>query len=308
MKRLLSQEDLIYFFKAPDLASIKAQFDTEHVIRIKPKARNPHRINNRRAVTMDVRHVRGEVNVQQEDVFNLPIDRIHIAETLRPSGPDVDDAPPDGTPQSDREEDDSNDINAVVSLIWEQLPYDMISMGPNKKNSNAESHILMGSSDSAMVTMDIFRSFDMSRIFRQVQARLCDEETWELIFSRYFPPKSFPAPQRGSMQGFPRMKFWQTWRRTSHRLSDPDCERVRDVLRTKWRGLKWIPHASSDRAWETKQVKGRSFVRFPSESNGPCPQIAINPQYIHERHHIKMADRDAPGRNERNPDEGNDSE
>lgn len=303
--RMPDTEDLIFFYRAPDMPSIQAQFDTHHAMVPKSTSRNPHRTHNRRTVTMDVRHLRPDDAADHQETINLPPDNaIRLRDRIQPQGPDVDNMAQALPVNSDDENEDgaSDDVNKIITSIWAQLPYDMISMAPNKKSNKESSHILLGTADASQTTMDIFRSFDMSRIFPKIQARLCDEATWEQIFSRYFPPKSFLPPERGGLQGFPYMKFWQTWRTMTARLSSADCETVRKTLRIKWNTLKWIPHATNDRAWETKQAKGRAFVRLPPNSTGPCPQIAINPRSISLYRQIKLAGRQA------NEEAGDDSD
>jgi len=287
--RLPLPEDLIFFYQVPDMASLKSLFEVHNSLLPRTAAQNPHRTHNRRMVTMDVHHIRGEDAAHQQEMVHIPGNIIRMKERLLPQGDDVDNAQEARDSDSDNEQagDDDDDVERIVTRIWAQLPYDMISMGPNKKSNREESHILLVNASTA--TMDIFRSFDMSTIFRQIQARLCDDNTWEQVFSRYFPSKSHPTPERGSLQGFPYMKFWQTWRTTTSRLSERDTERVRSVLRTKWTTLKWIPHATSDRAWETKQAKGRSFIRIPVHSTGPCPQIAVNPRFVADYQQITLA-------------------
>jgi hypothetical protein len=292
--RLLDMEDLIYYFKVPDPASIKAQFNIHQALAPKTAPR-VHRTSNRRSTTMNVRYLAGPQDPQRpqpREAFTLPADRIRIQERMRPSGPDVDNEGEEFTAHSDDDEPDlgnSTDINTVLQGIWSQLPYDMISMGPNRKKASEPSHILLATADAPNATMDIFRSFDMSRVFRQIQIRRCDAETWDLNFTRYFPSKNTPAPQRGTMQGFPYMKFWQDWRALIARLTDAEVERVRADLRKRWATLKWIPLAASDRAWETKQSKHRASTRLPVNSTGPCPQIAINPRYVRDVKQITLA-------------------
>jgi hypothetical protein len=309
--RLPSADDLIVFYRAPDMASLRGNFNAHHALVTRTTTRNAHRTNNRRAVTMDVHHIRGDDDGHEREDINLPRHDIRLRDRIGPQGPDVDNMHEQGNGNSDNDDEDGEDTDSAdvaINRIWAQLPYDMISMGPNKKSNRDGSHVLLGAGDASKATMDIFRTLDMSRIFRQIQARLCDDATWEVIFSRYFPAKSFPTPERGGMQGFPYMKFWQSWRTLTSRLSHADTETIRTALRGKWKTLKWIPHATSDRAWETKQAKGRAFVRVPTNSTGPCPQIAINPRFIAEYKQIKLANANAPSEHRNRSDDSDSDE
>jgi hypothetical protein len=269
--RHMDPRNLAYLYRMECLSALQQAFHVPQVMLEKTQV-NHTRISNRRTTTIDAEFVRDDSVVIPHVDFGLVEKGVTIKPRMRPTGRDVD----ENAEFSDGAEPDG-DVDTIVRKLWAQFPFDVFGKGPNKKTSTENSHIIMKRRDAENATIDIFKTFDLSRIFTQVQARTVDSAFWDgTLFDRFFPPKSTKAKARGKLQNFPYMTYYKTWVDIKTRMSTRDVEVVRNALRIEWRKLYWVPHADSDRMWATKVIKSRDWKTHPSGHEGPSPHIAIN--------------------------------
>jgi hypothetical protein len=282
-KRHMDMKNLAYLYRMECLAALQQAFNVPQVM-LERTPVNHTRISNRRTTTIDVDFVRDDNVVVPHVEFGLLDKGITIRPRMRPAGRDVD----ENAEFSDGAEPEG-DIDTIMRKIWSQFPFDVFTKGPNKKASNANSHIIMNRRDGGNVTIDIFKTFDLSQIFTHVQAKTVDKALWSgLLFDRFFPPKNARAQPRGKLQNFPYMGYYKTWVDIKGRMSNANVEVVRDALRIQWNQLYWVPFAASDRMWATKIMNTRDWTTHPSSHRGPSPHIAINCRFS-DQGRIKLA-------------------
>jgi hypothetical protein len=150
----------------------------------------------------------------------------------------------------------------------------VFQVAPNRKCHTSGSWILLDDKARCAVTLDIFKSLDLSTIFDQIQYRIVDQDVWKkVIFPRYFPAKGQKAPKK--LQNFPAATYYRNWVDLMNRLSVEDATLVRRKMFKKFDELHWVPYAASDRMWSTTSMTSRGWVRQPAVKPQPCPQLAI---------------------------------
>jgi hypothetical protein len=276
--RPIAPVHLAFFYAAQSIEALRQEFNLPQVMLPKTKGNN-NRVNNRVTHTMAVEHLR------DDDVHIPPLD-LGLADrgvTIHPkvlaSGRDVDEHEEFRANSSDDDNVEGN-IDDIVDKIWSQFPYDIFKKAPNRKASSASSYLIATTHETENFTMDVFKSFDLSHIFSHIQAKNVNSEFWnETLFSRYFPDKSHKAKERGKLQNFPYLKYYQTWIDIINRMSKADVRIVRAALRRQFRELHWLPFAYTDRLWQTKVERGSNWVAYPKGNTGPAPHIAVNPRF-----------------------------
>jgi hypothetical protein len=282
-KRHMDPRNLAYLYRMECLAALQQVFNVPQVMLEKTPA-NHTRISNRRTTTINADFVRDDDIAVPHVEFGLLDRGVTIRPRMRPTGPDVD----ENAEFSDGAEPEG-DIDSIMRKIWSQFPFDVFNKGPNKKASTANSHIIINPRDAGNVTIDVFKTLDLSRIFTHIQAKTVDKAFWGgVLFDRFFPPKSAQAQARGKLQNFPYMGYYRTWTDIKGRMSNTNVEVVRDALRIEWNKLYWVPFAASDRMWATKRMQTSGWTMHPSSHSGPSPHIAINCRFA-DRGRIKLA-------------------
>jgi hypothetical protein len=233
------------------------------------------RVPNRIKGTLPVQNV-----MEQEAVA---VAQLHFAEAgveirprLRMHGPDVEEMIVDDV----GEDQDNDDVDRIITTILKQFPYDVFQVCANRKSTRDGSWTLLNTRQRAQVTVEVFKTLDMSEVFADIQYRIVDMKFWrETMFPRYFPPKGFQPPF--GQQNFPYTTYYSEWLELMGRLSERDANLVRSRVYTQFfEQLWWLPHGGSDRMWATKTQRSREWTRLPVGHGGPCPQIAVNRRWM----------------------------
>ena len=165
----------------------------------------------------------------------------------------------------------------VLQKILKLLPSDVFQHVPRRKPRNDgpadDSWVYLTQEEQHGLTIEIFASLDLSRIFRHAQYCIVDEQEWhDLVFSRYFPAKD--APSSKSLQHFPSAKYFQGWLDLMGGLTKSKAEDLRKELFHHFSALHWLPYPLCDRMWTTKPAKSKKWLPLLGERVGP--QLAIN--------------------------------
>ena len=283
--RMVPPTDLAYLYHSASLSAVQGSFLQSNVL----LERRPQigRVQNKVRRVMDVTLYRDD----EDDIpdherllpsFNFHEKGIRMRDRLRPSGPDVAmlQQPQEFTLYSDPYEPTS--VDSAVERILHNFAPNIFLRGPNKKNNQAGSHIMLRRDAAQNTRLSIFKSFDLSEIFYRVQVRFAkDMAVWENQFKYYFPPKGAVLAVRGGLQGFPYLPYYTQWKQLMSELSKRDAETVRAHIWREFIKLKWLPHATSDKLWNTSQIKDHThWCRLPdAHVKVACPQIVINPNY-----------------------------
>lgn len=267
---------LTWFYGRASMANLEHDAGIGRVLAPKGSVTHPSRIPNKRKKTNDIQFLRGPGF--DEDNIDLQLgDRgVKIRPLAREDGRDVEEYQARLYPEP--EEAEAVGADDAVSVIWKQVPYDILAVGPNGVRTKDPSYILLSRHALENVTWDTFKTTNLSAIFEKVQIRMVNDKFWTTtLFDRYFPPKGADIKERGKLQNFPYTTYYSKWNQLMNQLSSEDSKVVRAGVLTQFRKIKWLPHGGSDRMWATKTMTTESWEMYPIGSKRQaCPQIAIN--------------------------------
>lgn len=284
--RVVPPIDLAYLYHSQTLRAVQRSFVQSNTL----LERRPQigRVRNRIRTAPDVT-LFGDYDETVENhnsllpSFNFHEKGVRMKDRVRPSGPDVDSLVPPQEFEVDTDPYEPNTVDAALQRIIRNFSSNIFTRAPNKKNNQAGSHIIMRRDAALSAGLSIFESFDLSSIFYKVQIRFAkDESVWKNQFKYYFPPQGAAPAIRGSLQGFPYLPYYIQWKELMAELSPRNANSVRRQLWPVFLKLQWLPHATSDKLWNTSQRTERGnqtwWYRLPRQNDtGPCPQIVINP-------------------------------
>jgi len=303
MQRPLDPLLLANLYERPDISTLETDMGVTMVIAEKGSMVNPNRIPNKRQRTTEVQYIQDDTPMVD---FGLERRGVEVRPREREYGMDVDNHHTAIADSSD-EEGNEQDIDAIVSKIWAQVPYDIFAKAANGKKQADPPHLIMSNAARSKVTWDAFHTTDLSAIFEKAQIRMTPPQFWqENLFARYFPPKGAKPKERGKLQNFPYMTYYQKWVKLMGDLSEDDAKVVRAAVWKRFKKVKWLPHADTDRMWVTKNGQhDKRFTMYPKGADfTTCPQLAVNTQVLNGEE-IVMGVMGVPRREE---EESSDSE
>lgn len=256
-----------------------------------PQERNCNRIQNRRKVPVDVRHIVDDDQLKAQD---RTLSELGIAMMPLPqeAGPDITVLDVDYMDEDDQGPEET--IDDFITRIWRQFPYDLFENAPNRRSNREPSHLLMTRQEREEATIDNFKTIDLRGVFSQVVVKLVTPQDWETLhFKRFFPDKGFRPPTR--FQNFPNMRYFQEWNTLMQRLSVKDAEVVRSSIWRQFKTFKWLPLTDTDRVWNTKKVKGPQWTHLPFDHKKPTVQIALNMSLVRDPNGVQIS---VPGSND----------
>ena len=286
--RLVPPIDLAYLYRSASIRAVQGCFLQSNTLL--ERRSQIGRIQNKIRRVEDITILRdNEDDIPDHDrhlpSFNFHEKGIRMKDRIKPSGPDVNSMVVETEFIADSDPYEPSNVDASVDRILRNFPANIFLRGPNKKNNQAGSHIILPRDSALHANISIFKSFDLSNIFYRVQVRFAkDQGVWENQFKYYFPPKGAVLAVRGGLQGFPYLPYYTQWKLLMSQLTSQDAESIRAQIWREFKDLKWLPHATSDKLWNTKQMKERDFetywCRLPDANvKVACPQIIINPNH-----------------------------
>lgn len=166
----------------------------------------------------------------------------------------------------------------MLAALLHQFPADIFELVPKPKAGDA--WILPHLRLQQLASIGLFKSFDFGLIFRTVQFKIVDNNTWEeIIFDRYFPQKG--QVREEGLQSFPRALYFQAWNSLLERVDEPRSQVIRNHVLEWFRTLWWLPFPESDRMWLAKRTPSTrsGWVMVPPGENRICPRLAVNRAY-----------------------------
>ncbi|RDB30189.1 hypothetical protein Hypma_012378, partial [Hypsizygus marmoreus] len=237
---------------------------------------NVRRISNRRVDPRPAQWAPEDLSDDERDDIDIEGRGITLRALDQMAGEDLDDW--GGAPE---DQDGDYTPNAILALILKHFPHDVFSCSANRKDRRKTAYVLLSYEDIAEVTIHKFKTLDLSDIFTRVQARLCNAETWDMLFDRYFPPRGTPPIVKGEKQNFPYTYYYPRWIDLMNRVeTERAAKLIRDEVRKKFNALHWVPFAGSDRMWTTGTSSSKLYVLLPADGHrGSCPWIAVNARH-----------------------------
>jgi hypothetical protein len=275
MQRPLDPLLLANLYGRPDIDTLDVDMGASLVLAEKGSMVHPKRIPNKGQHTTQVNYVQD--NPAMVD-FGLEGRGVEVRPRERERGMDVDNHHAVMENSSD-EEGNEQDVDNIVSKIWAQVPYDIFAKAANGKRQAEPPHLIMTTAARSNITWDAFHTTDLSAIFDKAQIRMTPPQFWQdNLFARYFPPKGTKPKERGKLQNFPYMTYYQKWVKLMGDLNEEDAKVVRAAVWKKFKKVKWLPHADTDRMWVTKNgQRDKRFTMYPlGDSFTTCPQLAVN--------------------------------
>lgn len=233
---------------------------------------HPQRVANRQTHTEAVELIQTERAVEDlVQEFALLAAGVEVAPKLAISGDDINVEGPD---------DDHCDPDALMQLIWRQVPSDIFKTSPNRKSATAAAHTLLSADQRDSATWQLFQSLDLTEVFPHAYIYRSDARAWASLFNVYFPPKGSPPLHPGA-QNWGSMTYYGRWKDLMSRVSSDDSARIRRDVKVLFDTMKWLPNAKSDRLWQTKTVKSKNVKFYPEGGAlAAAPHIAINASLV----------------------------
>ncbi|KNZ79311.1 hypothetical protein J132_10732 [Termitomyces sp. J132] len=193
-------------------------------------------------------------------------------------GSDVEDLDDDAQPQLT--------VNEHVTLIWSQFLMDVPNKSPNPRGAGRHSYIKLDDEERGQGKEEVFKTLDLSLIFRTVAYRKGSLKDWQRAFGWLFPDRGVQIG--ASVQGYPTSIYFQKWLRWANDdRNDLDLlKSVRSALWDRFRNLEWIPDAQQDKMWPTGLTP--AFQRWPENFNQkarkayPAPRILLKGKALPE--------------------------
>lgn len=186
----------------------------------------------------------------------------------------------------------------VVLHIMRQFPADIFELISKPRKGDRTPWILPDMTQTQLSNINLFKSFNLSSIFRMAQYKIVGPVEWEkVVFDRYFPPKG--AAPRAGLQHFPVAQYFLSWTALLEGVDIPCAEKLRGLFLTWFQQLWWVPFPASDRMWNMKEVSSTKqfewFIVPPGEPQS-CPRLAVNSKHWYAEKHME---KNAMGSNEK---------
>ncbi|TEB22046.1 hypothetical protein FA13DRAFT_1641948 [Coprinellus micaceus] len=182
------------------------------------------------------------------------------------NGLSIDDsAPPINLPQS-------------VNEIFRQFFVDVLNIAPNSRNATGGTAMRLTEDERSVATIEVFQEVNLARILNTCRWMRAPEAIWKDVFNKLFPAKGDESTD--PRQNYQRCSYYRRWNELAAAADDHAFEVIRESLwSTAFQEIYWLPHAKSDRIWETRdRVKSHRYTQFfPNQEEGvPIPCIIIN--------------------------------
>ncbi|PCH38800.1 hypothetical protein WOLCODRAFT_158336 [Wolfiporia cocos MD-104 SS10] len=271
--RMVDEEVLAYLYNVPNMNQLITVFGFCYGF-IRPPVRHPTRTIGR-GKTLLVEHVREEV---LED-FDFGLDQRDIP--MQPAVPPMtleEGELEGGGADSEEEEQDQGSMDHQVTMIWQQMLYDVIALAPNGRRRETPSYVTLTVEERNAVDIDIFRSFELP--LHGAVWRVSDTFKTTL-FDRFFPPKGDPVLLDSNH--WPRATYLHDYQRLMTRItSRRDSELVRRSLRRLFKELWWLPDACRSHMWKvSKKRTGRQSV-LPEGATTAQPWLVISMRHYRQ--------------------------
>jgi hypothetical protein len=167
---------------------------------------------------------------------------------------------------------DSVYIKENLGKAWRQLPVDVVTLAPNRKAHDDASHCLLTEGERRDVKPSIFRSSDLSALFKGAHVSYLNPNQWVDTFRNVFTRRQI---YRGANQNLPNMPSYRIWAQLAGRVADKDFDRLEKPLLDQFKKLMWFPDAKSDKVWKT--LKSPLSGSEPEGTHGVegCPRVFI---------------------------------
>lgn len=279
----VSVDSLLRLYSVADEQDLKIRFNIRNW-HPNPLARNSNRIQNRRKVPVDVRHVVHDEELKAQD-RTLEERGVAMMPLPQAAGPDVEG--PRVHWMDEDQDAEKEGIDDIIARIWRQFPYDIFENAPNHRSNREGSYLLMTKQDRLEATVAVFKNTDLRRVLSRAVIKVVSQKDWKnLQFRRYFPTKGFLPPTR--LQNFPYMLYFQEWNTLMGRLSARDAEVVRESIWKEFKTFQWLPLTDTDRAWNTKRVTGPQWTHLPLDDKKPAVRIALNQMLVQSADAVRI--------------------
>lgn len=179
-----------------------------------------------------------------------------------------------------RENEDDNlpELEERIRSIKRQFPSDILQLAPTPRSSAEQPWLLLNQEERNRSKISAFKSLELIKLFRQAQYKVMADAEWhDIIFLRYFPPQGRKDPDK--LQNFPACNYYREWQGLMAKLDEERAHSVQDTMFKWFNELCWVPHATTDRMWDTKKMISKQWRMLHGGEAQNCPRLAINPTH-----------------------------
>ena len=145
---------------------------------------------------------------------------------------------------------------AAIQHIMRRFPADIFEHVPKRRTGDQIPWILPDMTAKQLSNIGLFKTFDLSGIFRMAQYKFVADKEWEiLVFNRYFPPKGIC--HKAKLQHFSTAKYYQAWTALLEGIDIPRAEKLRGHFFIWFQKLWWVPFPEPDRMWIIRKIAKR---------------------------------------------------
>lgn len=183
---------------------------------------------------------------------------------------------PDIPLSEDEDSDIDEEVPEFLTKLWYQFLSDILQKSGNAKNQPFKpSYCRMTMRQREAVTPEHFQSTNLALTWNEVQWKMASSAEWKKVFCILWPRKGHIT--NPSAQGWRQMQYYQNWKSFTARLKWEEVEKLRRKLLSLFKTLAWAPRSTNNRPWFMNM--DTRYVRFPSGTVGPAPQILVNPTF-----------------------------
>ncbi|KIJ39766.1 hypothetical protein M422DRAFT_49484 [Sphaerobolus stellatus SS14] len=167
---------------------------------------------------------------------------------------------------------DHMEIDALLTQAWNQFLLDVTETAPNQKSALKPSYCRFSLEECSKVDESMYSNLCLSNYFTNCLWRIGDTEDWDLAFKWLFPPKDILHLQ--STQNYRSTKYLKLWNKIKEWSTEKLFKHSRLEIKKRFKKLKWIPAAKSDRIWKCVR-KSTGYTPFGGGDGRPGPLVLV---------------------------------
>ncbi|KAF8889789.1 hypothetical protein BD779DRAFT_1438914 [Infundibulicybe gibba] len=173
----------------------------------------------------------------------------------------------------------SDSLDERLSQIWRQFLIDIVAKSPNPHGAGKPSYCRISVGARTEVGEDVYKNETLSDIWRACRYKIAKDTEWETAFGHLWPPKHSVTSAKA--QNYRLCSYFISYKELIASVDDNLANVMRSHIRAKVNRLYWIPHATSDKIWNTSRTPS-GFTTLPQGHAGAAPRLLVkgrNPKW-----------------------------
>ena len=164
-----------------------------------------------------------------------------------------------------------NDIDAVLTSLWQQLIQDVTQKVPNRKSMDEDSYCKLTEEIQANPNEGLYKNLRLSDFFNDCQWRLASGAEWDRTFNHLFPLET----KAQTVQNYYSTRYYPLWETIKKKaLEKGSIDAIQIALKSRFNELAWFPAAQSDKIWVSKSTRYPRYQKFILHGK-PAPWVLV---------------------------------